>query len=75
VNNVLCRKVATGGYHCLTRGETPLPRHDLFTFLQYGRPTGAMDGPIHATSTHQAGIGRIDDSIGCLPGNITPYDG
>jgi hypothetical protein len=34
-----------------------------------------MDGPIHATATHQAGIGRIDDSIGCLPGNITLYDG
>jgi len=34
-----------------------------------------MDGPVHTTPTHKAGVGSIDNSVGVLLGDVRLYQG
>ncbi len=33
-----------------------------------------MNGPIDAASAHQRGVGRVDDGIGILPGDVALHE-
>lgn len=65
MNHIAGFQVSAGGDDGLTGGALP----DFSAFLHNGRSAGAVDGPVHAAASRQAGIGGVDDGLGFLLGN------
>jgi hypothetical protein len=56
----------------LASGQRAPLRPYFLAFLKDCRSSGTVDGPIHATAAHKAGVGGIDDGIGFLTRDIAP---
>jgi hypothetical protein len=51
--------------------QSSLPGNNFFTFGKNSRTACPMNSAIDASTTHQAGIRRIDNGIRCLFRNIS----
>ena len=67
VDDVLCREpVPLGDFGVARLATVQSP-----AFCQELRPGGPVNGPIYTASTEQRRIGRVDDSVDVLAGNIS----
>ena len=66
VNHESCAQPSSAGLHRFAGRQVSVACHNLLAFFQDGGASGAMNGAIHSTSAHQAGICRVDDGVSGL---------
>ena len=63
MNDVAGVQTTAGGGHRPSGWQRAGGSHDSPAFLQNRGTTGAVDGPIHASSSEQSRVGGVHDGI------------
>ena len=64
MNDVFRRQVSGSGDNGIARRAMPYLEPDLIQFGHDGWPSNSVNRAVHATSSHQSGIGGIDNRVG-----------
>src|SRR3972149_3497127 len=75
VNNIFSLKVTTGSNDCFSSWKPfrPFCSSYFFAFFKNSRSTSPVYCPIHASTTHQRGVCRVDYGI-CFNISYIPFD-